>query len=188
MKLYRIFICFVFLGLLGRAAYSTPVDPKVIINDPGPTPCGGPLQPPCYDGSQPFMTPYGSPTGFVYDGATDLTSLTIEFTGVPSPPTPTFSCQTNIFSECGTSFDSGTDIETFVLSPPIGMTGPQPCDFNDHLFGTCPNDLAPGATVSITFVPDISATPEPASIFLFGTGLCSIFFAAKRRLNAQLSV
>jgi hypothetical protein len=188
MKLYRVFICFVFLGLLGRAAYSQTLDPKVIINDPLPGPACGGANPPCYDGSGPFMTPYGSPTGFVYDGATDLTSLTIEFTGVPTPPTPTFSCQTNIFSECGTSFDSGTDIETLFISPLTGFPGSQLCDFNDHLFGICPNDIAPGTPVSITFVPDVSATPEPASIFLFGTGLCSIFFAAKRRLNAQVSV
>jgi hypothetical protein len=177
MKFTRALGFLMILGSSAVAAYSqTPIDPKVIIQGSDPA-CGGAGQPICYNGTpSPLVESFSSPMGFVYTGTPNLTSFFLEFTGVPLGTA--FSCQTDIWVECAISFPSLSEVE-FALTG-----GPGPCNFNDGIGGTCPGFLSTDQGASITFEPLISETPEPGSILLFGTGLISIFMAAKRRLRA----
>lgn len=185
MRLFHFFGCFVILGLFATGVYSqTQIDPKVIINDPLPAPaCGSGSEPTCYDGTPPLMVVFKSPLtlSFMYDGTSNLDELFLEFTNVPSGTF--FQCQSDIWANCGfvsTSDSMAVEFKYFGdLSNPGVATS---CNMNNGVTSTCPNFLAPDATFSLTVEPVLSDTPEPTSILLFGTGLCSIFFAARRRL------
>ena len=178
MKLYRFFICVVFLAIFGAAAYAqTPIDPTVIVRDPStPPPCGGQTQDVCYDGVGPLVEDYNAPMGFLYTGTTNLTSLTLEFILVPTGTS--FGCQTDIWQFCAISFPDLNTAKFQFDNLVAGVAGP--CSFNDGFGGTCPGFLAPGGSASVTLVPNVSDTPEPPSIILFGMGLALIVFVVKR--------
>lgn len=180
MKLARVFCSLIILGISSTAAYAqTPVDPRVLINDPV-----GCTIPPGISFPGPstatLVESFLSPECFTYQppgvSPPNLDQLFFEFTDVP--PLTEFICQTDIWVFCGT-----------VSSPPgtieFHLHGAGPCQSNDGLFGTCPGFMAPGASATVTLQPIISEIPEPGSIILFGTGLISIFMAAKRRFDAQ---
>jgi hypothetical protein len=183
MKLYRFFICLVFLGLLAGATYSQ-TDPKVILSDPAVSNSCTPNvnSTGCYNGQQPFTLTFQSPlqTGlFVYDGTSPLKEFVLVFTMVPDGTF--FECESDIFSKCGTkaSLETGgvftEEIDFF--GDPLGV--PKTCDGNPN---GCVNELFQNDGFGVTVQPVLADAPEPASMLLFGTGLCSILLAAKRRL------
>lgn len=174
MKLARLFCFLIILGSSAITAYAqTPLDPRVIVNDPA-----GCTIPPgiSYNGPGPLVESYSSPECFTYTGAPNLTTLILQFTGVPVA-TP-FACQTDIWVDCTIS-DLGGGITQFDLSG-----GPGACNFNDGIGGNCPGFLTTGQSATVTFEPVINETPELGSIVLFGTGLIAIFMGAKRRSHA----
>jgi len=186
MQLYRLFICVVFFGLLvgAQAAYSQ-TDPKVILSDPVVTNSCTPdvNSTGCYNGQQPFTLTFQSPlqTGlFVYDGTSPLKEFVLQFTMVPDGTF--FQCQSDIFSFCGTkaSLETGgvftEEIDFF--GDPLGVPT-STCAGNPN---GCVNQLVQNDGFSLTVQPVLADAPEPASMLLFGTGLCSILLAAKRRL------
>jgi hypothetical protein len=120
------------------------------------------------------------------DSTALLTDFFLDFTGVPVGTA--FQCETNIWVNC-TIANIGGDVTQFEMFggytgtlDPIGTIN---CNSNDGHGGTCPGYLASGDGFSITGVPLISETPEPASFLLFGTGLVSILATVKRRFHTR---
>lgn len=185
MKLARI-VCFLFIvGSLAVATYGqTSVDPKVLVNLTDPAACGGSGQPLCYPGSPvPLVEPYGPSISlsFLYDPSNPLAKLTtlmLEFTNVPVAVL--FNCQTDIWEMCSTGVASINSNGTYNVIFDL-MGGPGPCEQNGGVPATCPGFLTSGQGFSITELPLISKTPEPASIILYGTGLLLIGAVLRRR-------
>ncbi len=195
MQLYRLIVCLVFLAIFGRAAYSqAPIDPKVIINGGGDpltcvantdVPSSGGSDPTCYSGKNnlvlPFQTSFQG--NFIYDGTSPLTTLTLDFTTVPTGTF--FKCESNVFANCGYVLTSqpGT-VEFSYFGDPTNLGVPTQCGSNpSDPTATCPNELTQNTQFGLTVAPVLaSEMPEPASIVLFGTGLCSILWVAKRRV------
>lgn len=179
MKLARTFCFLIVLGSLSVVASGqTPIDPKVIINKIGDPACGGSGQPMCYDGSKPLKVAFAPVLSFafVYDGPPNLTELFLRFTGVPTGTE--FQCQTDIWTTCTTAALGAHRIQFHMFG------GPGTCTSNGGVMATCPGFLAPGDGFTLDVVPSVSATPEPASVFLFGTGLIIVLLVTKRRLHA----
>src|ERR1700722_14312786 len=166
MTFHRILICLLVIGCAASGTYSqTPIDPKVVINDPsGDPPACGPSGPICYDGTGDLVENYSNPLPFVYTGTINLNTLTIDLQNVPPPPPLIgFTCQTNIWTKCVIFPFTGTPGQVdFILS---GSGIPAPGD--QGTCGNCPGYLLPNASVTFDLVPDVSETPEPASIILF---------------------
>jgi hypothetical protein len=197
MQLYRFFICVLFLAIFGGPVYSqAPVDPKVIINGGGdPSTCApntdipssGYPDPTCYSGQNKLSIQFNSPllSNFIYDGTgpdgavQPLTTLVLDFTMVPTGTN--FTCESDVFSNCQnvTTTDSST-VEFKFFGDPLGMAAA--CNTPDNFTNTCANQLDAGTEFGLTVAPVFSEVPEPASMILFGTGLCSILVAAKRRV------
>jgi hypothetical protein len=183
MRFARVFCFFVILGSSAAAAFAqTPVDPIARINLAVDPACGGVSEPECYNGVGPLQFTY-SPTldaEFVYDPANPsslLTTLVLQYLGVPTGTN--FVCQSDIWETCSQS-DLGGGITQFTLTG-----GPGPCQQNGGVSATCPGDVASMDGVTVTNTPVISETPEPAPIFLFGTGLLLIFVGTRRRTPAR---
>ena len=181
MTFFRVFICLLVIGCVAHGTYSqTPIDPKVVINDPpAGQPACGPLGPLCYDGTSPLVENYGNPLPFVYTGTTNLNTLSIELQNVPPPPPLIgFICQTNIWTNCEIIPLSGVagQVDFFLSGSGVPVQGDQGTCSN------CPGYLLPNASVTFDLLPTVSEMPEPASIILFGTGL-SLIAAKYRRVR-----
>jgi hypothetical protein len=185
MKLARVFCFLIILGSSAVAAFAqTSVDPIVFTKDGPDIPCGAGGEPTCFAGgtlSVDYLTT-AFPLEFVYDGMENLYGMTLEFTDVPSGTM--FECETNIWTDCSLSSTGTTwDFSMFDDVPPAGL--PASCNVNDGVGGQCPGFLAPNTEATSTVTPLTSETPEPGSIILFGTGLITLFGAAKRRFHAR---
>ena len=179
MRLAHFFFVLIIVGALAAGTYAqTPLDPTVVVADPPgpPPPCGGSGEPVCYNGVGPLVENFNTPMGFEYTGTPNLTSFTLEFMFVPTG-TP-FGCQTDIWALCTISFPDLNTADFKFKNPVAGV--PFPCSFNDGTGGTCPGFLATGGVASVTLQADVSDTPEPPSIILFGMGLALIAFVVKR--------
>jgi hypothetical protein len=185
MKLGRA-VCFLLLfGISAAAAYAqTPVDPIILVQKMDPASCGGAGQPMCYPGSPvPLVETYSSTLSlaFLYDPSNPMSKLTtLELELIDVPDSVLFTCETNIYTTCAQGAGSGT--------PPAGdynvlfiLTGAGHCLQDGGAGGTCPGFLASGDGFSITEEPLILATPEPASIILFGSGLLLFAGVLRRR-------
>jgi hypothetical protein len=105
-----------------------------------------------------------------------LTTLDLEFTGVPTGTG--FSCQSDIYANCATTPILTGSLTTYTILFVLTGGGP-PCTAGGG--STCPGFLAPGDGFSVTELPLVSATPEPASIGLFGSGLVLFGGVLRRR-------
>jgi len=186
VRLARWSVALILLGLLGGAANSqTPVDPRVIVNGAGDPSCAPNTDTAdgCYSGKNPLTLAFQSPmtASFVYDGSSPLTKLILDFTSVPTGTF--FQCASDIFSNCGfkTTLIAGeVEFDFFGDSPGV----PGFCHSNNDPTSTCVNELVANDGFGVTVQPVVGDAPEPASMFLFGTGL--ILLAAKMRLARPL--
>jgi hypothetical protein len=185
MRLLRISICFMILGVLAAGTFGqVPLDPKVIVNLNDPV-CSGSPTLICYTGSSgdPLVESYTNPLPFVYQDPTHTTPLTELFIDLINVPADTaFQCQTNIWTDCTITPD-----KYGVATVGFDLFGAGPNDFGGGTCNPCVGQLTDGQGGTFDIMPLVNETPEPASMVLFGTGLCSILFAAKRRLTAPTS-
>jgi hypothetical protein len=183
MRLGRWSLVLTLLGLLAGAANSqTPVDPRVIVNGIGDPTCASNTDTAdgCYSGQNPLTLTFepSLQASFVYDGSSPLTKLILDFTMVPTGTF--FQCASDIFSNCGFTFTGQAGVVEFDFfgdSPGV----PGFCHANNDPTSHCINELVANDGFGVTVQPVVGDAPEPASMFLFGTGL--ILLAAKMRFG-----
>jgi hypothetical protein len=196
MKLYRVFLCFVFLGLLAGAAYSQ-TDPGIILRSDGSSEL---VTTPTFGGT--FQTMEGDPFLCTSAGDGSNTNCFKNGTGTTfialhlffAPTTAPLSCGSNspdpFFQNCvvadGVMFNgiSTTEITFSGLGSTDGCGGVA-CkgiqNTDDFLLGLVDINGNPDLTDNVTYsaVADI-ITPEPASALLFVIGMGAIALFLKR--------
>jgi hypothetical protein len=207
MKFYRVFLCFVFLGLLAGAAYSQTTDPGVILRGDGASEgvgltFSGSFQTTGSDAFQCATTGVdGSPTGdgsntncFYNNSGFTFTALHLFF----APTTAVLSCGSNspdpFFQNCFVTDNvtvngiSTTEITFSGLGSNDGCGVEVPCagipDGQHFLLGLVDINGNPDTTDSASYsaVADTptTVTPEPASALLFVIGIGAIALFLKR--------
>jgi len=179
MRLTRVLCFLIIFGSSAIAAYGqTPVDPLVKLEGVGEPTCADDPTYICYtDTTNPLMETYGEPNNFIWAGAGDLNSLTLEI--IDAPAGVIWECQTNIWTDCADQEVSGN---WFFYFTDDTDTFPAPCNAGA---GSCSGFLTPDELVDYTQTPLLVDTPEPGTIILFGTGLILFFVGSKRRVYAR---
>ena|ERR1700722_3765200 len=195
MKLYRVFICFVFLGLLAGAAYSQTDDPGIILRGDGASEL---VTTPTFGGAFQTMTgePFlcasagdGSNTNCFQNG-TGTTFIALHLFLTPTNPSLPISCGNNsldpFFQNCFVTPLGGsiTEITFSGLGSSDGCGGVacKGIQNSDHfLLGMVDINGNPDLTDTATYsaLADL-ATPEPASALLFVIGMGAIALFLKR--------
>lgn len=186
MKFARILFSLVILGSLAVAAHAqTSVDP-IIYTKLGPDPaCGGAGEPICL-ASNTLTVDYSTatfPISFVNNSGSSFDSFTLVFDDVPDGTS--LECLTNIWGNCtfsATASTTGFETWTFTMDDFFGetpITAPN-CDANDGGGNVCPGFLGAGDEATTYSMPSVNDTPEPESIYLFGTGLILLVIGLKK--------
>jgi hypothetical protein len=174
MRLTRVFFFLVILGSSAAATYAQ-TDPIIYNNEPAGPSCSSPdgliVVTASSDVTVTVNESFSDPISIIYCPTTpsgNLASIIEDFNGVPAGVT-LFGCQSNIWQDCELSGPSDGTEEVYLY----GTAGE--CQ-NDDQEDTC-TGLAPGA------VDDVTISPEPNSMILFGTGLILLFVASKRHFH-----
>jgi hypothetical protein len=196
MKLYRVFLCFVFLGLLAGAAYSQ-TDPTVGLRGDGAstqingTSFGGTFNNTCADTTPNPDTPATNCLDY-YNNNQNSPDNAFVAIDLYLAPTLTYTCDNKLdpyFANCNVynnvTFDgqlttevtfSGVGIDATGLCGGSGQDACQGILYNDHfsLF------LDTGDMPTFIGVAEVVTTPEPASALLFVIGIGAIALFLKR--------
>jgi hypothetical protein len=193
MKLYRVFLCFVFLGLLAGAAYSQ-TDPGVgLRGDGASTPIVGTTflgTFPGMDTTTPCPTdPSGNTNCLDYynnnPNSPNNTFIALHVTFLPTTPSLTYTCDNSLdpfFASCSVSGDEVT-FSGVAIDATGGCGGAdQPSCVGilvgDHFSLFLESTDTPGFTGMADLA--VVTTPEPASALLFVIGIGAIALFLKR--------
>jgi PEP-CTERM motif-containing protein len=188
MNLSRILCLFLFVACSAISCFAQ-TDPVIVINLTDPVCNSGTMI--CYDGTsgaplvESFLTPepftYVDPTAIPPSpiGTQPLMELFITLQNIPQGTE--LQCQTNIWLNCFVITTSDSSVVN------LHLFGAGTFDQTKDTGGTCSfciGELLGGQGGTFDIKPLASEAPEPTAMLLFGTGLCTILFAAKRRLTS----